>query len=451
MAAWDGMTFESQGPDVMAMFGYDAGAWENEHNQALQAQGWAGPGMPPGSQPSQQQQQPMQQPVMAPATPSAPVRSPSPSVSAIDQWTPQHPGQGGRSIYDIPFEWNNAAANGNQFAEQTIQAYLNGQGTTAVFAGDPNGGAPPLANPPGSSTVSTGGTPAQAAILNQGTATTGIGPGGQVGQGITGAAGTTVNVNAGPNASQAALDDYYRQIAATQAATQAADAAYKAALIQHGNDQLAFDKAKQAYQETYNQKLLDIQQEQAGKQFGLAEAGVTGTYQGAPTLAAQTAHDQTALNLLQLGSQLRGPSNYFQYAQTLGNTPNGMRDLINGLAGRYQFASSPGATPGSQYEAASVGTLARDAAAGAPTSGVLAPGQVRAGGVGGIPQTPPALPAGNQWNARNFGIIAKNPTQLGLLQSAYDASGQDFGTAYSDFLASLPKYGFSGKARTVYA
>ena len=49
MAAWDGQTLESQGPDVVAMFGGDAGKWEAEHNAELQRAGWTGPGQPPGS------------------------------------------------------------------------------------------------------------------------------------------------------------------------------------------------------------------------------------------------------------------------------------------------------------------------------------------------------------------------------------------------------------------
>src|SRR5687767_14825515 len=50
MAALDGQTLEQQGPEVWAMFGGNAAAWEAEHNQALQSQGYGQKPPPQGAQ-----------------------------------------------------------------------------------------------------------------------------------------------------------------------------------------------------------------------------------------------------------------------------------------------------------------------------------------------------------------------------------------------------------------
>lgn len=224
-------------------------------------------------------------------------------------------------------------------------------------------------------------------------------------------------------------DTYWQNRAAVESADQAARLTYLQWQMSTGNDRLAMEKAQQAW----SQKFAE---ESRAQQFGLQEAGVTGYYGGNPTLARQAQEQGTALNLLQLGAGLRGPANYLSYLRTLGNTPQGLKDLVNGLAGQYQFAFSPGQTPGSTFERQSLGTIARDMAGAAPAGGGMS---VDASGA--------VLPSGDQWNARNFGIIAKNPTQLGLTRNLYEESGRDWNQEYANFLNSLPRYGGPQRAQ----
>lgn len=200
--------------------------------------------------------------------------------------------------------------------------------------------------------------------------------------------------------------------AAKQAGNDAAQIAYQNAILQGQRDDRAQAIAQQAWANAFAEK----QQEYRAQQ---------------DVLTNQRANDQLGLNVLNLNAGLRGPSNYLTYLRTLSNTPAGLTDLVNGLAGRFQMSRQQSSAPGAQYERASVDTLTRDlndARGGQPND------------LSGMP-----LPAGGQWNANNFNVLSKNPTQLGLTQNLYEESGRDWNTEIANYLGSLPR--FSGPRR----
>jgi hypothetical protein len=262
----------------------------------------------------------------------------------------------------------------------------------------------------------------------------GAGGTGTAGGAAGGAAGGTANPN-----------DPYAQLLAQQAAAnsaaQAAQLAYQNALLKHYSDQDALAAAEFAYKKEYEAKLFEVEQAGVTGMYQgqptwsrqVQEAGLTGTYNGQPTFAAQQAKNEMAMNLLNQNAQLSGPSNYLTYLRTLSNTPAGLTDIVNSLAGQFNLSNLQSSAPGSTYERQSLNTMVRDLnqAQGQPAAD--------ASGVN--------LPGGSQWNARNFGILSKNPTQLGLLQNLYGESGRDYNTEYSNFLSSLPRYGGPQTAR----
>lgn len=212
--------------------------------------------------------------------------------------------------------------------------------------------------------------------------------------------------------------EYWQNRAKMEQADQASNLVYRDWMMRTGNDKLAFEKATQAWNQKMAERQQDFSEQQAGRQ-------------------EQARQDQTGLAVLGMNANLRGPSNYLSYLRTLSNTPRGLSDAVAGLAGRFNLSSQQSSVPGATYERQSVATIARDlgqAAAGAP-------GANDASGVD--------LPGGNQWNARNFGILARNPTQLGLLQNLYEESGRDWQTEYGQFLSSLPRFGGARGAQLV--
>ena len=252
--------------------------------------------------------------------------------------------------------------------------------------------------------------------------------------------GQTQPAPTGPSAMERMLADN----AARNAANDAAKLAYDNAMLRFRNDELAetlaqnawkrtFEESSRAWNQGWQEKEAARQQEQWSKQFGLSESAVTGTYNGAPTEQRIGRENNTAMGLLNLGASLKGPSNYLTYLRTLSNTPAGLSSLLNGLKGSSAFSSMQANNPNALYERQSVGTLMRDFQQGAGQTGTDASGV--------------DLPGGAQWNARNFGILRKDPTQLGLLQNLYEEGGRDFGTEYAGFLSSLPRFGGAQSAR----
>jgi hypothetical protein len=252
------------------------------------------------------------------------------------------------------------------------------------------------------------------------------GPSVSSGGGGGGSTGQDQGFNAAAANSAVTLANNAAQIAYNNARLQQLEIPQFQALSQQAKDQLAFDKAKEAWSQTFQQANADV----ANKN---ATANITGTFDGQPTLAAQTQQQTAANQYLTLLSTLRGPANAFQYAKTLQGTPQGLTDIVNSAAGRYQLGGAPS------------GAVAAPASLNNLLSDVNNPGAVMNGGPGGAPLDPNALklPAASQIDSRAYNAML--PTQRDLLWGAYEyglgPSGPmipaDAQTAYAN---SLPKY-----------
>ena len=242
-----------------------------------------------------------------------------------------------------------------------------------------------------------------------------------------GLAGTTGG--GGGGGADQALQDYLASIQANAQAMQAAELAYQDWVMRTGDDKLAFEKANEAWRQTFEQASFDYQkqkdqwalQQSAGfyevngqrvpTLAGIAqEAGLTGQYQGRPTFAREQYETSTMQGLLGLQAGLRGPANYGQYLKVLGSTPQGMRDVVNSAAGRFALPSTTGQAGATQ--SADVQSLLNDVRTGAP--GAQQEWQQALSG---------GLPAPNQLNLANWSRML--PSQKGMLQSAYESQGWD--------------------------
>ena len=205
-------------------------------------------------------------------------------------------------------------------------------------------------------------------------------------QSVGGAALTGAQPGAGgggTSGTDQALQDYYATLTANAQAMQAAQLAYQDWSMRTGDDRLAFEKANEAYRQTFEQAQFAYKQKQdlwnlqqsAGfyevdgqrtpTLAGIAQqAGLTGYYNGAPTFAREQHQDSTMMGLLGLQANLRGPENYGQYLKVLGSTPQGMRDVVNAAAGRYTLPGTSGVTPGAQPTPVSLQSLLRDVTSG---------------------------------------------------------------------------------------
>jgi hypothetical protein len=335
---------------------------------------------------------------------------------------------------------------------------------------------------------------------------------GQVGYGGAGGTGGTGGQGGTGSATQNAL----ASIAASQAADQAARLAYTSWQMRTGDEQLAMQKAQQAWTQTFQEHQaqasylgtyggqqtqqaqqqafaqemsraqFQFQQDQAALAQRLAEAGLTGTYQGQATMAklqqdfnmkmtelqsrmteagltgtyngaetqqaqqqrwmqGNTEQQQQASNslaLLGLQAGLQGPRDWAKYQQLSANTPGGLQQMLGGFAGQYGFAGSGAqGTPG----AATLQSRTQD---------LLSGGQLGQGGqqqtaqpayAGGSPeQNGYALPAPNQINLRNW--QAASPSQQQMLLGGYEAAGFYGPDVERQIAMSAPRY--TGPATT---
>jgi hypothetical protein len=277
-----------------------------------------------------------------------------------------------------------------------------------------------------------------------------------------------------PGTPQQGFNQAAAQLAA-QVADNAAQIAYYNARLGLDSEELAFKKAQQAWQNTFNEATLsgtyqgqptlaaqqqaaNIAAQQAGltgmyqgsptlaaqqQQFaqGIAAGGLTGTYQGAPTLAAQqqaaelsgfyggaptlareAEENRTSQAYLNLLAGLRGPADPFQYLRTLQGTPQGLRDIVNAAAGRYTMGGAPS---GEVAPRATLGGLVNAATAGAPVAPDLS-----------------GMPLANQISPDAYNRML--PSQRSALWAAYEYGGptgamrpEDAQAAYAQ---SLPRY-----------
>lgn len=208
------------------------------------------------------------------------------------------------------------------------------------------------------------------------------------------------------------------------AAQQKALQAYYEGQVKYQNDNLAFQRAQEAFdQEMERLKLeFDRQKEtarvaEALRAFGLSEAGITGTYQGAPTEARLKREQEGALSALNLASEQRGPQNYFNYLKTFGNAPAGLIDVINSVAGRYNLGTAVGATGQGSPPATLQGLIESLQPANIAAQQAAVAGATR------------GLPAPNQIHLQNFGRLL--PSQQQMVIGAYEAGLGPGGNAYT--------------------
>lgn len=201
----------------------------------------------------------------------------------------------------------------------------------------------------------------------------------------------------------------------------AAQREYLRARLALDTDVEANRKAQQEWQRVFDTETRRLNEEERARQFGLSTAAVTGVYNGAPTLAAQTEQNRTTLGLLGLLGNLRGPADPFAYLRTLQGTPRGIVDIVNAAAGRYM----PGTAPS--------GEVAERATIGGLVNQLNAP-----------PATPDlsGLPLAGQINAEGYNRLL--PSQKAALWSAYEWGGPTGAMRPEDaqaaFAKSLPKY-----------
>ena len=181
-------------------------------------------------------------------------------------------------------------------------------------------------------------------------------------------------------------------------------------------------------QQTIGRLFFTEQQRQFNEQNSLAQGQLTGTFNGAPTLANQQFQQQTSLGYLNLLAQLRGPGDIFQYLKVLNGTPGGMKDIVNAAAGSYNMPAFGGGI--------SVGGTQ-----GADISTVLS--QLNDPNYGKEAQNI-NLPLPNQINARS--LMNMSPSQQQTLLAAYEAAGYNPQDVMAIFKNSLPQYAGAGGA-----
>lgn len=182
-------------------------------------------------------------------------------------------------------------------------------------------------------------------------------------------------------------------------------------------------------QQTLAAKAQEFTQQMQQRQFGLSEAGVTGTYNGQPTLAAQQLRDTTALGLLGLQAQMRGPRNWDAYQTTFASTPQGLRDVMGAFQGAYTLPGATGATGTAQGGRATVAGAA---------------GDILSGTYGNAGEQPAAMGNPYQADLRNWNRM--QPSQREMVLGRYENQGW-YGDDVENMLRSAaPKYAGAGGA-----
>lgn len=267
-------------------------------------------------------------------------------------------------------------------------------------------------------------------------------------------------------------------------ANQAAYQAYLNSKLNLESDQLAFQKAQQAWTQTFQtaqltgtlngQPTLPAMQAYAGL-FGTwgvptpgqetlasqaqaanflgqyqgqdtlaklaQQAGFLGTYQGQQTLQAQQQYWQQAFNqqaqnqkvvqdYLSLLSQLRGPQDYGQYLRVMASTPQGLQSLVGAASGAQGRVPTFGVT-GTPTQPATLGGFMGQAATGGTAPGGTSYADYQ-NAVGNLP--PPSQIAPQNWNAMS-------DSQKRILLGMYEAAGWNVTDALQQYQSSLPQFG----------
>jgi hypothetical protein len=196
---------------------------------------------------------------------------------------------------------------------------------------------------------------------------------------------------------------------------------------QQFHDQLAFEQAKQAFLEKFQNMTFEEQQRQFNEQNALAQGQLLGSFNGQDTLGKQQLNQQTSLGYLNLLAQLRGPGDIFQYLKVLNGTPGGMKDIVNAAAGSYNMPSfGGGVTVGGGTQGADLNSLLTQL--NNPNYGSEAKNI--------------NLPLPNQISAQ--ALLKMSPSQQQTLLAAYEAAGYNPQDVMAIFKNSLPQYGGAG-------
>lgn len=191
-------------------------------------------------------------------------------------------------------------------------------------------------------------------------------------QKIGGAATGGQNVQPNGAGGQGGLGDAAANAAAAEAADKAAYWAYQQALLRQGDQRIALEEARDAWNKTYQtaslsgqlngQDTMAMQQQKFAQ--GISEAGVTGMYNGQKTMQQIAQENQEAQALLALQAQMQGPRNWAAYQRTFGATPQGLKDVMAAYMGRYQLPTGQGAQNTAQGGQQSVAGLGGDILSG---------------------------------------------------------------------------------------
>jgi hypothetical protein len=242
---------------------------------------------------------------------------------------------------------------------------------------------------------------------------------------------------AGAAGAGGALEGAYASIIAMQQAQLAAQIAYQEWQMRTGDENLAMEKAQQAW----SQKFQEVGQAFAQR---ATTAGITGQWDGQDTMAMQQQkfaqdlanrtfaeqqlqnQNATGLGLLQAQSALQGPRDWAKYWQMSASAPQGLTSALSSLAGRYNFAPGYQGTPG-------------PATLQSRTQDLLSGGQQGAGAPAGAAGAGDGQ-AGNAWgwNLKNWNQMAPS-MQQGVLGAA--EAGGAYGPDIERLLAqAAPRY-----------
>ena len=194
-------------------------------------------------------------------------------------------------------------------------------------------------------------------------------------QAIGGAALGPQNVQPGGAAGTGSTEDAIANGNAAEAADRAAYWAYQQSLLRQGDQRIALDEARQAWQKQYEEAQLtgtlngqqtqDAQQQAFAQQLAREQEARAAQQQTWSQGFQQTGQEnQTALGLLGLQATLKGPRDWARYQSTFNSTPGGMRDVMAAFQGRYQLPGATGAQGQAQGGRNTVSGLAGDILSG---------------------------------------------------------------------------------------
>ena len=187
---------------------------------------------------------------------------------------------------------------------------------------------------------------------------------------------------------------------------------------------------------------------------GAVTPGTNAPTPGQATLPYQQFQQQSAMQYLQLLSQLQGPADYGQYLKVLGSTPAGISGLVGAAAGNYVAGGgSSGTSPQAQTLSNLVGAATGYAGSGYGTGTA---GQTQQGTTTGATQQQGGTASQGGMNYQDFMAQSQGlpppsqiapqsfnnmlPSQQQTLGSMYSNLGYNVNDVNAMYKLSLPKY-----------